>query len=200
MSTANPARRHTVALSLAGLALGAGIAALGYVGHEGGAMGWLMAARYTARLSFALFLIVFLVSPMARAFGGDTLRSALRERRGLGLGFAAAHYVHLAALTGALIAFREAPAMPTLVFGGLAYVLMTAMVATSNDAAVRRLGPANWKRLHTFGLYYIWFIFAVTYLRRVMRSPEMTEYWVLLAIALAALAFRLTATRRRALA
>ena len=39
------------------------------------------------------------------------------------------------------------------------------MAATSSDAAVRMLGTRRWRNLHRFGLYYLWIVFTVTYLR-----------------------------------
>lgn len=194
MSTAPvSARRATALLAFGGLAAAIAVVLLAYFGHGGGTFGALMAARYTARLSFSLFLIVFLVAPAVRVIGGSWLRTALRERRGLGLAFAAAHFTHLAALISALLALGEPPALLTVVFGGFGYVLLAAMALTSTDGAVRRLGPRTWRRLHSVGLYYLWFIFTYTYFGRVMRSPETVEYWVLLTTALGALAFRLAA-------
>lgn len=194
MSTAPvAARRATALLAFGGLAAAIAVVMLAYFGHGGGDFGKLMAARYTARLSFVLFLAVFLLSPAARVAGGTWLRAALRERRGLGLSFAAAHFTHLAALVTALLALGEPPALLTVVFGGFGYVLLAVMALTSTDAAVRYLGPRNWRRLHSFGLYYLWFIFTYTYFGRVMRSPETVEYWILLTTALAALAFRMAA-------
>lgn len=192
MSTAaQPTRRHTAILAVGGLALALAVTTVAYAGHGGDAHGWVMAARYTARLAFLLFMVVFLLAPAMRATGSGLLRPAMRERRGLGLAFAAAHFTHLAALIAALVALGQPPALLTVIFGGFGYVLLAAMALTSNDAALRRLGPPAWRRLHTFGLYYLWFIFDYTYLGRVQRSPEMTEYWVLLATAVMALGFRL---------
>lgn len=188
--SSSPARHITLPLALAGTALGCGVALLAWWGHGGGTDGIAMAARYTARLSFALFLVVFLARPLSASAPW-----LIRERRGLGLAFAGAHFVHLAALVAAVMAFDGPPALLTVVFGGFGYVLLTAMVLTSNDAAVRTLGPRVWRRLHTFGLYYLWFIFTVTYLRRVMGRPDMVEYWILLMIAAVALAWRIWARR-----
>jgi hypothetical protein len=201
MSTAaQSTRRHTAILAMAGLALALAVTLAAYAGHGGDTHGWVMAARYTARLAFVLFMIVFLLAPAMRVTGAALLRPAMRERRGLGLAFAAAHFTHLAALIMALVALGEAPALLTVIFGGFGYVLLAAMALTSNDAALRRIGPQTWRRLHTFGLYYLWFIFTYTYLGRVQRSPEMVEYWLLLGLAVLVLAFRLGApylARRR---
>lgn len=194
--TAPTVRRRTAPIALGGLALAAALAILAYAGHGGGDEGLRMAARYSARLSFLMFLFVFLLRPLSTAMPG--LRSLRRDRRGFGLAFAAAHFVHLAALIAYLAAIGEPPNPITVIFGGFGYVLLAAMALTSTDAAMRALGPARWRLLHTVGLYYLWFIFAYTYLGRVQRSPEMAEYWLLLAAAVGALAVRLALRRRRA--
>src|SRR5262245_33208751 len=60
---------------------------------------WLFATRFTARVSFPIFLLAFTASSLVRLFPSDSTRTQLRARRGLGLGFCAAHTVHLVALT-----------------------------------------------------------------------------------------------------
>jgi DMSO/TMAO reductase YedYZ heme-binding membrane subunit len=82
----------------------------------------------------------------------------------------------------------------TLIGGGGAYVLLAAMVATSNDASVRALGIRTWKRLHTVGLYWLWFIFAFSYLGRVAEG-QIGFVW-LLAASLAGLGLRIAARIR----
>ena len=96
--------------------------------------------------------------------------------------------MHLGALATYNVLIANVPSAVTLAGGGVAYAAMYAMAATSNDASVRRLGR-NWKRLHTFGAYWIWGIFTFSYATRVARgslffAPE-------LALALAALALRI---------
>jgi hypothetical protein len=53
---------------------------------------------------------------------------------------------------------------------GLGYVFLYAMAATSFDRSVKWLGFRRWKILHTVGLYYLWSIFAFTYLGRLKQS------------------------------
>ena len=70
------------------------------------------------------------------------------------------------------------------------------MTATSNDAAVRALGPRAWKRLHTVGIYWIWIVFVETYWRRIARGEL---FYVPFALAaLAAVGLRMAARMRRA--
>lgn len=183
-------RRWTAALAIAGVVAGAIALVIPLAVNGTDAWGWQMAARYTARVSFFLLLTVYMIAPLTRVVTDvPLLRVARRERRGLGLAFAGAHFVHLGALVTAIALSDKPPALLTVIFGGFGYVLIAAMALTSNDAAVRALG-VNWRRLHTFGLHYVWFIFAVTYARRIASFPDMLEYKVLLGLAFAALAFR----------
>src|SRR6185295_5963877 len=87
--------------------------------------------------------------------------------------FGVSHYVHLAALVALGFvspAFAESVSVVTLVGGGLAYVFLTAMVATSFDRTAAMLGPIWWGRLHKVGGYYIWGIFFQSYLPRLLMT------------------------------
>jgi DMSO/TMAO reductase YedYZ heme-binding membrane subunit len=184
--------RLTAPLALAGIALALCVAAWFVATTPTDALGWQLAARYTARTSFALFLIVYLIAPVATIM--PEFASGLKGlRRGLGLAFAGAHFVHLGALVTYFQVSGDTPKLSTLIGGGLAFVLIGLMAITANDAAIRKLGAANWRRLHLFALHYVWLIFVITYAGRVARSPDMPEYVALLALALAALVVRLAA-------
>jgi methionine sulfoxide reductase heme-binding subunit len=191
-----PQRRFTPILVIAGLLLGAAVAASMLSAHGFTPEGWQLAARYTARTSFLLFLWPYLASSLTRLLPNALTRTVLRERRGLGLAFAGAHFVHLAALVTFLQVSGETPSPVTLALGGFGYVLVALMAATSNDASVRLLGR-NWVRLHAFALHYVWFIFVATYAGRIAKHPDMSEYVVLISLAFAALAVRLAAMMKR---
>ena len=112
-----------------------------------------------------IYLVVFVARPLRRLFPGKYSTALLRERRSLGVSFAAMHSVHLG-----LIAYRygtipglEYPITDALV-GGTAYALMYLMLITSFDAPARALGPTNWRRLHKTGLYFVGLIFLSTLL------------------------------------
>jgi DMSO/TMAO reductase YedYZ heme-binding membrane subunit len=157
--------------------------------------GWHRATQLTARFSAFVFLSAFLAGPLARISTSATTRALVRERRRIGLGFAGAHFVHLAAL---LTYFAKGGIRPPIfvpILGGFGYVLIALMAITSNDWAVRALGR-NWKRLHTFGIYYIWLIFELTYLGRLMDPQRHAPiYYVMTGLFLVALAVRLTSRR-----
>lgn len=132
--------------------------------------GWLYATRWTARVSVLLFAIVFAASGINRLVG-PVARPLVANRRGLGLGFAAAHFVHLGALSTYFATSSEHPVPVVLVGGGIGYALILAMALTSTDAAQHRLGRW-WKRLHLSGIWYVWLIFFQSYLGRVLGGPE----------------------------
>ena len=155
---------------------------------------WQLAARYTARFSFSIFLPVFVASAWNRLAPGRVSRFLVRHRRALGLAFATAHTVHLAALVTYNVVAGKRPDVVTLVAGGGAYLVMFAMVATSNDASVRRLGR-NWLRLHALGVYWLWFVFAFSYAGRTFGGNP--GFAPLFAAAVAALALRIAAARAR---
>ncbi len=129
--------------------------------------GFQLAARYTVRVSFPLFLLAYIARPLAHIWRHNTSRWLLRHRRYLGLSFALAHTVHLGALTAFFVYIGESPSIDTLIGGGGAYLAMFAMAATSNNVSVQKLGT-NWHRLHLIGMHYLWFIFAFSYLGRWM--------------------------------
>jgi DMSO/TMAO reductase YedYZ heme-binding membrane subunit len=189
-TTRSPARRHSGALAALGI-LGAA-STLGAVLLSAGTDvdGWRIASRLTARFSLFLFLAAFLARPLEQIFRNGATRLLLRDRRGVGLAFAGAHTVHLGVFLTYFALGGVVPPAVVVVLGGFAYVLIGLMAATSNDWSVARLGSKNWRRLHTFGLYYVWLIFALTYLSRIGRGPVSIGDGLLLALLVAALLLR----------
>lgn len=177
-------RRHTARLLGTGLAGGGLVLAATLLFAGGGEDHWALAARHTARFSALWFMVAFAAGPLARITRASWARVLVRERRGIGLGFCAAHTVHLAAILLWLGHGGKADAA-TLAGGGLAYLFLLAMAATSNDAAVRRLGARRWLALHTVGQFYLWLIFAQTYLGRVL-APDARPVHLALAVGMAA--------------
>lgn len=188
--TAGVVRACTIAAAASIVAIGAGLA-LG----DDAAEAWQLAARYTARLAFPIFLVVFVASAWQRLSPGPVPRWLVRHRRALGLAFATVFAFHLMSLVTRSIVIREWPEPPTLVVGGGAFVALFAMVATSNDAAVRRLGAVRWRRLHTVGLYWLWFVFTFTYVGRLSQARDFFAVFALACVA--ALVIRIVGRRRR---
>ncbi len=131
--------------------------------------------RTTAQTSLVLFTAAFGASSLSATWPAPVTRWLLRNRRYIGVSFAVSHFLHLigiialAALLGD--AFKTSPA--TIMGGGLAYVFIAAMTATSFDRTAAWLSPRAWRRLHTTGGYVIWFIFFISYAPR----AAMTSVW-----------------------
>ena len=155
-----------------------------------------LAARYTARVAFPIFLVAYCASSIAYLWPNETIRGVMRTRRQWGLGFALAHGIHLVALITYLRISGATPAVLSLAFGGTAYVLIAAMAATSNDASMRRMG-IWWKRLHRFGMHWIWLVFTLSYLKRSVDPEAMAQGVALFPFAAAAGLIRLTAWMKR---
>jgi len=190
-TTRSPAQRHTVSLAAFGILIASLVVGAVLLSSGAGIDGWRNATRLTARFSLFVFLLAFLARPLAQTFRNGATRLLLHERRGVGLAFAGAHTVHLGVFVTYFAVGGVVPPAVVVVLGGLAYVLIGLMAATSNNWSVARLGPKNWRRLHTFGIYYVWLIFALTYLSRISRGPSSIVDGLLVTLVVAALLLRL---------
>jgi methionine sulfoxide reductase heme-binding subunit len=157
-----------------GLVLGIGAVTAGFALGDGLQDQWQHAARYTARVGFPLLILAYIARPLHQLSPSGFSKGVLARRRWIGLGFAISHTIHLGALVMALRLAGQAPEPITVIGGGFAYVLLYAMAFTSTASAQRALGKW-WKRLHRFGIHYLWLIFAQSYLGRVF-DPE--RMWV----------------------
>ncbi len=151
---------------------------------------WQLAASWTARGGFPIFLITYSASSLYRVFPGQVTRAILRNRRYWGLGFAVAHSIHLYALIIYIRVSGTPVETPTLIGGGFAYVMLYAMALTSNQWAMGRL-DRNWKRLHRVGIHTLWGVFVFTYFGRALSADHQIEGRIALALAFTALALRL---------
>jgi methionine sulfoxide reductase heme-binding subunit len=121
--------------------------------------------RFTVRVSFLVFAVVYAVAPLRRLYPAPATRWLLRNRRYLGVSFAWAHGLHglAIALLALLLGDSFAVDPATRLGGGLAYLLIAAMAITSFDRTARWLGPRRWGLLHRAGLHWLWFIFALNW-------------------------------------
>jgi DMSO/TMAO reductase YedYZ heme-binding membrane subunit len=167
-----PAGREIIALAL--LVLAAGVAAI--AARDGWSeAGVRQVVRSSAQIGVVLFCLAFGASSLRVFWRTPGSAWLLRNRRYLGLSFAASHTLHLAALGALALAFPDpfvgGLSASTVVGGGLCYAFIYAQAATSNDASVRALGRRRWTLLHRVGSYFIWFVFAQSYFARVPRDP-----------------------------
>jgi len=152
--------------------------------------------RATARASFGVFLVVYVAGPLRRLWPTPASRWLVRNRRHLGLTFAVAHGLHAVAIGMLATLLGDAFRVPLLTTagGGTAYALLAAMTLTSNDRAVRALGPRRWKALHRAGIHVLWVVFAFDWTGLAAARPA---YLPLAALAWGAAALRLAALRAR---
>lgn len=131
--------------------------------------------RASARTSLALFLAAFVASSARRLWRTGTTAWLLRNRRQLGVSFAASHALHLAAIVALATRWPESfwstTNGVTIFGGGLGFLFILALAATSSDAAVRHLGAARWKLLHRAGVWYLFGIFLLNYGPAFLASP-----------------------------
>jgi sulfoxide reductase heme-binding subunit YedZ len=125
-----------------------------------------MVIRFTAQTSLLLFCLAFSAAALARLWPGASTQWLRRNRRTLGVTFAASHGIHAVAIacfammdpTGYLAATSAA----SYIFGGIGYACIIAMAATSFDRTAAAIGPRAWRILHLTGGYYLWFQFMVS--------------------------------------
>lgn len=155
------------------------------------------AIRFTARTSFALFLAAFTASATQRLWPGAFTRWQRRNRRYLGVGFAASHAVHAAAIVTLAVlqplAFHERAADMARAPGLIGYGFLAAMTITSFDRTAAWLGRRGWRALHLAGSIYLWGAFVVGFGKR---APEAPIYWLPVAIAVAAMGLRVASWLR----
>jgi hypothetical protein len=84
---------------------------------------------------------------------------------------------------------------PTLIFGGLAYIFLYLMTATSFDRSAAWIGRTAWTRLHKTGAYTLWLVFTISYVPRALESAAFLAPALL---CLAALGIRIAARNPRA--
>ena len=129
----------------------------------------------TGRSSLILFGIAFTASSIESLWPSSISRWSLRNRRWIGLSFAASHFIHLALIISISVWFPEPflreQSLGQWMFGGLAYVFVFLMALTSTDRAQHWMGMKNWKRLHFIGGHWIWTVFLLTYLKHVKEGP-----------------------------
>jgi len=153
-----------------------------------------MVIRFTARTSLLLFCLAFGASALARLWPNAWTRWQRRNRRYIGVSFAASHAIHAVAIACfaamAPADFMTVTNLASYVFGGIGYAFIVLMTATSFDRTAAALGPRVWRLLHLFGGYYLWFQFMLSFGKRI---PAMPPYALFLIPLLAVMALRLIA-------
>ena len=148
----------------------------------------LLWTRYSAHLAFAFLLLAFSASTLKALVNNAQTRGLVRYRRQLGLGFATAHTFHLIALILFLSNLEGYSVDASLAVASFGYVVTALLAVTSNDYSIKRLGPANWKQLHSVGISILMLYFFVAFSGRLLTNfaPIYAVYVSLIATAVVA--------------
>src|SRR5437763_3948155 len=108
-----------------------------------------MVIRFTARSSLLFFCMAFGAAALARIWPNAWTRWQRRNRRALGVTFAASHGIHAIAIAAFAAmdpaAYVAATSAASYIFGGIGYAFIIAMAATSFDRTARAIGPRAWR-------------------------------------------------------
>jgi DMSO/TMAO reductase YedYZ heme-binding membrane subunit len=173
--------------------------ALGCLAYAGvGEPGLRLTLRMSARISFILFILTFLASPLHALAPGPLTEQLRANRRSLGLAFALAHFTAGVCVTTYVSLYPDsfyAVTYPLQRIGGtVGFLAIATMVVTSFDATKKWMTFRQWKVLHSVCLYFISINYLVSFGRRVVlhRDPFYAPF---LALLLVAFAIRLYAVR-----
>lgn len=151
-----------------------------------------MVIRFTARTSLLFFCLAFSAAALARLWPNAFTRWQRRNRRYLGVTFAASHGIHAVAIAAFALmdppGYAAATSLASYIFGGIGYAVIIAMTATSFDRTAKALGASAWRRLHLIGGYYLLFQFTVSFGKRI---PDMPLYALFLVPLVAVFALRM---------
>jgi DMSO/TMAO reductase YedYZ heme-binding membrane subunit len=157
-----------------------------------------MVIRFTARTSLALFCLAFAAAALARMWPNAWTRWLRRNRRYLGVSFAASHAIHAVAILAFAVmdpaGYAAATSVASYIFGGIGYAFIIAMTATSFDRTAAAIGVRAWRRLHLVGGYYLLFQFMVSFGKRI---PDMPLYALFLVPLVGVFALRMIAMAPR---
>lgn len=154
--------------------------------------------RVTARASFVLFFAAFTASVAHRLWPASPVtRWQRRNRRYLGVAFAASHLVHAAMIAAfaTLVpeAFHEHTTRTSPIPASITYLVILAMTVTSFDRTAAWLGRRGWRVLHAVGGFVIWAAFLMSFGSRALGMPG---YWLPTIFVIGAMALKVIAWLR----
>ena len=158
-----------------------------------------MVIRFTARTSLLFFCLAFSAAALARLWPNGWTRWQRRNRRSLGVTFAASHGIHAIAIAAFAVmdppGYAAATSIASYIFGGIGYAFVIAMTATSFDRTAKALGARLWRRLHLIGGYYLLFQFTVSFGKRIPDMPLYAHFLIPLVAVLAVRMISMAAAR-----
>jgi DMSO/TMAO reductase YedYZ heme-binding membrane subunit len=124
--------------------------------------------QLSVRLAVPFLYLAFAASALAQLVPGSFGRWLIRNRRMIGLCFAAAMAWQLFFILWLVLGhwdyyLEEAYSTYDLAEQVPGYLVLTAMTITSFAPSRRRLSPGQWRALHTGGIYFLWAVVWSTY-------------------------------------
>ena len=142
-----------------------------------GELGTREALRATARVALILFCFAFAARPLEQLLPRPATAWLLAQRRLLGVCFGfslSAHVgliIRLFYLSGGYT-LPEGVTVADVAIGGPGLITVALMVATSAQRVRQRMSPRTWQRLHTFGIYFVWLVFAACMLNSISEKAD----------------------------
>ena len=139
--------------------------------------------QLSVRCAVPLLFVTFATSSIQSLFPGPFGRWLLRNRKYIGLSFAAAmawqgFFILWMVTIHADYYINEVYVLRDAIEGVVGYVFLAAMTITSFPFGRRRLSSKQWKWLHKIGIYYLWaYAFSVYWWALFYyRNPVMLDY------------------------
>jgi DMSO/TMAO reductase YedYZ heme-binding membrane subunit len=139
-----------------------------------GIINWLDA---TGRAGMITFTAAFIASPLHKLFPSSFSQWLLKNRRFLGIAFGVQHLVfHLPAVIWFCV-IAKVP-IDAIITGGLGFAFVIPMLITSFNTPAKWLGVRNWKILHTTGMFYLMFVFIMSFWPGISGNPLLTKSYL----------------------
>ncbi|MBW2314366.1 MAG: ferric reductase-like transmembrane domain-containing protein [Deltaproteobacteria bacterium] len=160
------------------------------------------ALRGTARLAFVPFVLAFIARPLHDLRPNQATSWLLANQKTAGVCFGLCMTTHLGLILW--LHYLSAPAIPEavtvadFVIGGPGLFMVFVMLVTSADRVRAAMDADLWRRLHTFGIYLVWFIFLACLVDSSGWKPYPAfHYLPFIAILVGAMAIRLGAVFKK---
>ena len=123
------------------------------------------------------FTAAFIASPLHKLFPSSFSQWLLKNRRFLGIGFGFQHLVfHLPAVIWFFV-IAKVP-IDAIITGGLGFGFVIPMLITSFKTPAKYIGPRNWKILHTAGMFYLMFVFIMSFWPGISGNPLLNQTYL----------------------
>jgi methionine sulfoxide reductase heme-binding subunit len=158
--------------------------------------------RLSVQLASPWIFFAFVASPLLQLFRNDIAKWFVRNRRYLGLAFAAGFgwqlvFIFVLFACHSDYYWQEIHKDSELFIRVVSYVLLFALTITSFQPWRRMMGQKYWYRLHLLGVWYFWAAIWVSYTDMVISHSATVIAFVYFILGLLVLAIRMTAFANR---